>query len=85
MCYIRGISKGGSIVYEGPETGNTYRFYYNDPCLKVAKAPTGEREVDERDVHGLLQKVKVERGSCGGCGGRGRQTTTYPVFSLKNF
>jgi len=91
LCYIRGISKGGSVIYEGSETGNTYRFFFNDPCLKIVPSPSngqsiGEREVDERDIYELLQKVKVQRGSCGGCGGGGsKKAVTYPVFALRNF
>ena len=80
ICYIRGISKGGSVVYEGPETGNTYRFFHNAPCLVIGE------EVDEMDIHGLMQKVKWEMGSCGKCQGKGgRRGTSYPVFSLRNF
>jgi len=80
LCYIRGISKGGSVIYEGPETGNIYRFYHNAPCLIIGE------ELDERDIHGLLQKVKIQRGSCGGCGGGGgKKAVTYPVFALRNF
>jgi hypothetical protein len=77
LCYIRGISKGGSVIYEGPETGNTYRFYHNAPCLVVGE------EVDERDVYGLLQIVKRELGGCSKCRKSKRVETTYPVFALK--
>lgn len=79
ICYIRGISKGGSVVYEGSKTGKTYRFYYNNPCLIVGE------EVDEKDVYELLQKVKREMGSCGCSGGGSKRETTYPMFALRNF
>ena len=79
LCYIRGISKGGSVIYEGPETGNVYRFYHNNPCLTVGE------EVDEKDIYGLLQKFKREMGDCGCKSGGGKKEVTYPVFELRNF
>ena len=76
LCYIRGISKGGAYITEGPETGRQYKFTFDKPCLEIGS------ELDERDVYSLLQKVKREMGDCG-CHNKRKTEQVYQMFAVR--
>ena len=78
LCYIRGISKGGAYITEGPKTGRKYRFTFVKPCLEIGI------ELDEQDVYDLLQKVKRELGVCSTCNKGGKKEITYSMFAVRN-
>lgn len=77
LCYIRGISRGGSYITEGSETGRRYEFTFDKPCLEIGT------ELDERDIYNLLQKVKRDMGGCNCHNRSGKKEVVYPMFAVR--